>query len=92
MAPLILLIGIVLGEGSASLLALSSLAMVGSYYPRFWGLRRFRQSWLGAILHPVGIVLLLAIQWYACGRALLGRPMSWKGRPYLTPKVGGQIR
>ena len=36
---------------------------------------------------PVGVLILLAIQWYALGRDLLGRPATWKGRPY--PR-GGQ--
>jgi hypothetical protein len=41
---------------------------------------RFEQSWLGALLHPVGISLLLCIQWYATVRAWVGRPVAWKGR------------
>lgn len=36
----------------------------------------FRASLLGAVLHPLGIVLLLAVQWYA----LLAPPVGWKGR------------
>jgi hypothetical protein len=34
------------------------------------------------VLHPVGVVLLLVVQWYALGRAALGRPAAWKGRRY----------
>ena len=41
---------------------------------------RFRLSWLGAILHPVGILTLLGIQWFAIYRAIRGRPVGWKGR------------
>jgi hypothetical protein len=41
---------------------------------------RFRQSWLGVALHPLGVSLLVTIQWYALGLELLGRPVSWKGR------------
>ncbi|MBX7104018.1 MAG: glycosyltransferase family 2 protein [Gemmataceae bacterium] len=48
--------------------------------PRLLAVRRFHQSLLGAILHPVGIFLLLAIQWYALARRLIGRPVGWKGR------------
>lgn len=49
--------------------------------------RRFRASWLGAILHPIGVVMLLAIQWYATFRVWLGNPVGWKGRvhPSQTP-------
>ena len=43
---------------------------------------RFRQSWLGALLHPAGVLILMAIQWYAAIRALVGRPVGWKGREY----------
>ena len=44
--------------------------------------RRFHQDWRGALLHPVGILLLLAIQWYALARKLSGRAVSWKTRAY----------
>ncbi len=43
---------------------------------------RFRQSLAGAILHPIGILLLLAIQWHALLRAARRRPAYWKGRTY----------
>ena len=33
----------------------------------------------GAILHPLGILILLAIQWFAFLRNALGRPSTWKG-------------
>ncbi len=41
----------------------------------------FRASGLGALLHPVGVLVLLTIQWYAAYRAAAGRPVGWKGRP-----------
>jgi hypothetical protein len=41
---------------------------------------RFRQSWLGALLHPVGVTLIVAIQWQALWRKLRGRRPEWKGR------------
>ncbi len=49
--------------------------------------RAYRQSLLGAIVHPLGILILLAIQWFALLSSALGRPSSWKGRPYPTPRV-----
>lgn len=52
------------------------------FLPRFHAAWRFRQSWLGAILHPLGVLLLLAVQWYALARALLGKPPGWKGRSH----------
>jgi hypothetical protein len=56
------------------------LACVFAWLPRVLAARRFRQSLYGAIFHPVGIFLLLAIQWYALVRRLVGRPVGWKGR------------
>jgi hypothetical protein len=35
-----------------------------------------------ALLHPFAILLLLALQWYAFVRAILRRPVGWKGRPH----------
>lgn len=43
---------------------------------------RFRQSLLGALLHPLGVVLLVAIQWYAMLRDLSGVRRTWRGRAY----------
>lgn len=50
----------------------------------------FRASLLGAVLHSAGVVLLLAIQWFATYRAAVGRPVGWKGRPAVAP--GGAVR
>ena len=63
-------------------IGLSILAFLASYYPRLAAMRRFRQSPLGALLHPIGIFLLLTIQWYAFLRSLVGQPSTWKGRSY----------
>jgi hypothetical protein len=71
-----------------SYLALAGLATAAAYYPRLASVGRFRQPLVGAILHPLGIVLLLAIQWHALLRNLLGRPSTWKGRPY--PESGAR--
>ncbi len=43
---------------------------------------RFRQPWLSALLHPLGIAALLAVQWAALLRAAAGRPATWRGRAY----------
>lgn len=63
-------------------IGLAGAAAVLSYLPRAAGVVWFRQSVLGAVLHPVGVLALLAIQWYALGREVLGRPATWKGRSY----------
>ena len=62
------------------LLTVSSLAVAASMLPRLVMSERFRQSRLGAILHPVGVLVLLAIQWYSLGLRLTGRRVAWKGR------------
>ncbi len=59
-----------------------ALATASALMPRFLAAARFRQSYLGATLHPLGVLFLIVIQWYAFGRDRLGRPVSWRGRPY----------
>lgn len=41
--------------------------------------RRFGQSWIGVPLHPIGLLLLTAIQWWSLRLHLAGR-RSWRGR------------
>ena len=53
--------------------------------PRFACAIRYRQSMLGAVLHPFGIISLIAIQWYAMARRFAGRPIGWKGRITAMP-------
>jgi hypothetical protein len=43
---------------------------------------RFRQSIIGALLHPLGVAALLLLQWIALLRAALGRKATWRGRAY----------
>jgi hypothetical protein len=64
-------------------LGLSAVAL--AYYPRVAAAARYRQSALGAVLHPVGILVLVTIQWFAFFQNLLGKPATWKGRPSPTP-------
>jgi cellulose synthase/poly-beta-1,6-N-acetylglucosamine synthase-like glycosyltransferase len=59
------------------------VAIAGAWLPRALAAARFKQDWRGALLHPVGIVMLLAVQWYALGRKLLGGAVSWKERSYV---------
>lgn len=57
--------------------------------PRLVAAARYRQPWGAALLHPVGIAALLALQWYALIQHLRRRPASWKGRTYPEPEVPG---
>lgn len=63
-------------------LFLAGLGVAAAYLPRLVGVRRFRQSLSGALLHPLGICMLVAIQWFAFIRSLRHRPAVWKGRAY----------
>lgn len=62
--------------------AIAIVATALAYWPRLWAAARFRQSWLGAALHPLGVFLLLLIQWQAFIRGLWGGAAVWKGRAY----------
>ncbi len=75
-----LLCGQVLPFALLPFTAWSTPAAILALAPRLHAAVRFRQSWLGALLHPFGILALLGIQWYATARALAGRPIGWKGR------------
>jgi len=61
---------------------LAAIATCASFLPRLIAVPRFRQSFFGALLHPVGICILVAIQWSALIRTLRRQPAVWKGRSY----------
>lgn len=63
---------------------LLALAVVASYLPRLLAVRRFKQPLLSALLHPLGIGLLLGVQWYALAKQILGRPVTWRARAYAS--------
>ncbi len=58
------------------------VALVASALPRVFSVWRFRQRSIGAALHPVGVVVLLILQWYALARKLLGLKVTWKERAF----------
>ncbi len=45
---------------------------------------RYGLSLVGAILHPLGVLLLVGVQWYALISKWRGRASSWKGRVYAS--------
>lgn len=57
-------------------------AVVLSYLPRLLNAARFKQSVPSALLHPLGVLLLLVLQWYALARRVLRKPATWKSRSY----------
>lgn len=78
--PLALLIIALLRHERTSIIILAVIATLLSYWPRLMAAFRFRQSMLGAMLHPLGMSLLVIIQWYALARYMLGKPIAWRGR------------
>ena len=96
-APVPLLIAGGLGAFPLSSLSLAALlAAAGlSFGTRAALAAAYRQPWLGAALHPVGVAFFLAVQWYALTRKLIGRPAAWRGRSYApaaaTPDAGPEF-
>jgi glycosyltransferase involved in cell wall biosynthesis len=81
--PLVLLAFVVGNAGlhsTADILALG--ATVACFVPRLLAVHRFRQRLLSAVLHPMGVLVLLVLEWYALGRKLAGRQATWKQRAY----------
>jgi hypothetical protein len=62
--------------------ALCGAALVLNYVGRLCSMRRFHQHAVSVALHPFGVLLLLAIQWHAFLRNLVGTKEAWKGRSY----------
>jgi hypothetical protein len=73
---------------SEAWLIFAAAAML-SFVARLHLAARSDQSIQGSLLHPLAILLLLAVQWYAIGRAILGMPVGWKGRekPALAERI-----
>ncbi len=63
-------------------IAVPAIAVAAGYAVRLTAAVRFRQSLGGALLHPVSVATLLALQWSALFGKLTGRPAVWKARVY----------
>lgn len=79
--PLFLATGLALGRPAVAIAG--GIGLAANWVLRFLLCVRFGQSWLGAWLHPVGAVFVLAIQWVALLGHLRGRPSEWRGRRYV---------
>ena len=78
-----ILLGTYVGTGAGPVATmLAAAAASTAWLPRLLAVRLFQQPLSGALLHPLGIVWLLAVQWYALARQVAGRPARWKGRDY----------
>jgi hypothetical protein len=67
-------------SGRARLLIL--VALGASFLPRILSVWKYRQSLFSALLHPLGVAVLLVLQWYALLRKLAGQQVTWKERAY----------
>jgi hypothetical protein len=76
---------------TSSVTSLAAWAAVCSWVPRLLAVWRYQQSLLGALLHPLGILLLLTIQWQAFLMQRAGKPQHWKGRSYGAPSLNADL-
>jgi hypothetical protein len=82
--PLLLALSLALapslyGDGERSIIL---AALAASFVPRLLSVWKYRQSLFSALLHPLGVTVLLALQWYALLRRLAGQQVTWKERAY----------
>ena len=84
MLPVLLAVALLVSPGSFSTTARSLLwvALAASFLPRLYSVWKYRQPLLSALLHPLGVGVLLTIQWYALLRKLARQPVTWKERAY----------
>ena len=59
-------------------------SLLASYLPRLIAVRRFKQPLWSALLHPLGVTVLLCLQWQAFIRQKQNRPIAWRDRSYST--------
>lgn len=84
-APYLLLGCLLVSRSSvkAEIWVFAAVAVAAAWLPRVLAAVRFRQRLWSAAVHPLAMVVLLAIQWYALGRKLMGGAVSWKDRAYV---------
>jgi uncharacterized membrane protein len=80
--PIVLLLRVLVEPADRLTVSAACCATALVYWPRLLFLNRFGQSLLSFVLHPLGVFLLVAIQWWALLRQLIGMPAVWKGRNY----------
>jgi glycosyltransferase involved in cell wall biosynthesis len=82
--PLILAVSLFVSPASFSSheRGLIYVSVTASFIPRILSVWKYRQSLLSALLHPLGVTLLLVLEWYALIRKLAGQSVTWKERAY----------
>jgi hypothetical protein len=74
--------GLLLAQPAFAWEVLVMLQVVIVFLARFLAGRRFSQSKTSIILHPIGVVFLLLVSFYASYQYLTGAGVKWKGRVY----------
>jgi glycosyltransferase involved in cell wall biosynthesis len=77
--PVLVVTGLVMGS-RATWWSIALAAAVVGVATRLVLALRFRQSIVGALLHPLGVTILVAIQWYSWVLRRAGRGVAWKDR------------
>ncbi len=78
--PVLLLLAGLFGLAPTAVTMSAAAGAALAYATRLVVAVRFRQSLRGALLHPAGVLVVLAMQWAALAKHLAGKPSSWKGR------------
>lgn len=60
----------------------AGLALAAGVGTRLVLAARFRQPLVSALLHPLGVLALLVVQWFSLVRAWRGGRATWRGRAY----------
>lgn len=82
--PILILLAAAL-TGHAGAMQTAGAAVALAYLTRATAAARFGDTWLGVLGHPLGLTLLMAIQWHGLIRHLRGATPQWKGRNYAQP-------
>ena len=81
-APFVLLLTALIA-GATSAVWLSAAAVTCIWSTRGALALRYRQAAIGVLLHPIAVIVMLALQWRALLKAGRGRATVWRGRTYL---------
>jgi hypothetical protein len=60
------------------------VSVAAAFVPRLLSVWKYRQPLVSAVLHPIGVSVLLLLEWYALIRKLAGQQVTWKERAYRT--------
>jgi GT2 family glycosyltransferase len=77
-----ILVFIALGSGQSALTVVSGCALALLLSARVATALVAKQGWLPVLIHPLGILVTLTIQWTAFIQSRRGRQQSWRGRTY----------